>query len=404
MNNKLLGLILTALFVFCFNSPSLAQTEYFVSIDQQTGNYTKINKLPGVNWINPYDMTYDQASHHYFYCGSSDKKNWRFYTVDGYSGSIIDSPVFYHFTDTLDNINGLAYNEADNIIYGLHWSDSAKKEYFISVDPVTGTYTVIKEIPGVMFINPQPVIDPINKFYLFIGVDKVLGGRYYTIDLNTGNIIYSTSATTTTINQMKYDNQLRKIYGLHINNSSFLEFGSFDASTGNFDKISTISGIKLIASSGNYYSYDAEHHSYIFVGLDSNKNNFLISIDAITGEVVNKTAYHYVSMNSDNVICFQYDNALNKLFALHWESQTPLAPEISVYPNPFSSQTNIVFRNTYAKIEVLVYCEEGKLVSKQSFTNSNEIVLNRYNLASAIYYANVYADNTFMGTIKLFAQ
>ncbi len=137
------NLVVTLLMCFSFLHTK-AQNEYFVSIDQTSGSFAKINMLQGVNWIIPYNNAYDQKNHRYIFCGGSDALNWHLYTIDANTGDILDSPVFYNFADPHDNIYSLAYDDANDKLYGLHWSNSAQKEYFISVDQQTGVYTIIR--------------------------------------------------------------------------------------------------------------------------------------------------------------------------------------------------------------------------------------------------------------------
>jgi len=382
-----------------------AQNEYFVTVDQQTGDFNKIKMFHDVNWIEPYDIAYDQANHRYLFCGGRTTKNWQLYSVDANTGNVLDSPVFLNFSDPLDNIYSLAYSDVNNLLYGLHWSDSAKKEYFISINPVTGVYTIVNELTGVHYIEPQSTIDKINGYYFFFGTDSI-GWHYYSIDLSSGNIIHS-PLSINGISQMEYDEQEQKIYGLYYQADSGIFFVSTDPATANLTRIASIPNIKYIEGGANYYAYDAANHHYIFVGLDSNNNDYLLTLNSINGQILYKTSFSYVSQDSDNVVCFQYDNALNKLYAIHWESHTVTPPSNSkmyVYLNPFTTETNILFKNTYANIEVVLFTEDGKLVSKQSFSNTNQVTLNRNNLACANYYASVFADNAHIGNIKLVAK
>ena len=182
---------------------------------------------------------------------------------------------------------------------------------------------------------------------------------------------------------------------------------SVDSKTGNYSRISLLPGIKYIVGGASFYTYDAANHHYLFVGEDPNRNSFLYTINSLNGQILYKASFTMISSFSDNVICLEYDNNLNKLYAIHWESHTipfPSNESVLVFPNPFKTKTTITFKNPISNIVVSLFSTDGKLISKQSFGTASQITLERNDLPDATYYASICSDNVPIGLIKLVAE
>lgn len=159
--------------------------EYFVSIDTKTGVHTLINRLPGVGWIQG-ASTFDNINNRYIFKGGDNDENWYLYSVNATNGNILSKPSY---PTPKGNLIEFKYGNSLNKLFGLHWNDELKKEYFAEIDPIAGTFTDIKEIPGVGWIQiGYTIFDEHNKRYLFRGGDNDGNWFLYSIDATTGTV------------------------------------------------------------------------------------------------------------------------------------------------------------------------------------------------------------------------
>jgi hypothetical protein len=411
---KALGLISLSL---SFLNAS-AQTEYLVKVDATTGVYNKIKNLPGVNWIwtAPYNTTFDEINHRYIFKGSPDQVNWHLYSVDAVSGNIISSPSFPVLTDSADNVIELQFDNSSNILYGLHWDNSENKEYLVSIDPATGSFTKIKNLLGVKWIMPgNTAFDKTNHHYVFKGADDSLNWYLYTVDATTGNIVSnppypaSSSASTGLVMGLQYDNSLHKYYGLTWDDSENKEYlVNVDPTTGLFTRIGVVQGLTSMLKT----TYDETNHRYIVVGPDSGGIWHLNSLDVNTANTISSPSFPELSSSMDNVIEFQYDNSSATLYALRWDPNNTTAISnnqshnqvFNLYPNPFSYSLRVVLDKPYREITIFMYDALGRVVKQQKTHNASTVDIQRNDLSSGTYFISIICEHQNMGTQKIIIE
>ncbi len=108
----------------------------------------------------------------------------------------------------------------------------AQTEYFVKVNPTSGNYTKVKSIPGVRWIQVMPsclTFDENNQVYFFKADDSTRKFCLYSIDARNGNIISKPVFPILTnpkdnVIELQYDNNTKKLYGLHWKDSLKTEF------------------------------------------------------------------------------------------------------------------------------------------------------------------------------------
>ncbi len=80
--------------------------------------------------------------------------------------------------------------------------------------------------------------------------------------------------------------------------------------------------------------------------------------------------------------------------------------DVIINPNPFSSQTTIsIFSSIKVEnAELKVFDVLGKEMSKTNFDETGNVILNRYNLKSGVYFYRVLQKNKMMATGKLVVE
>jgi len=74
---------------------------------------------------------------------------------------------------------------------------------------------------------------------------------------------------------------------------------------------------------------------------------------------------------------------------------------ISIFPNPFSTTSQITLSKTYHNILLSVYDIQGKLVSQNQYKYSDKITLNRNGLNNGMYFLKLILDDKEIATGKV---
>jgi hypothetical protein len=201
------------------------EREYFVTVDPATGEYAVIDSLPGVEWImiSPGYTTFDKNNHRYIFSGGDNDGNTFLYTVDALTAEILHSPPFPVLPDPMDHLVELQYDNTTNTLFGLYRDHSENTEYFVTVDPATGAFTIVNSIPGVQDVYTLPhytTFDEVNGHYLFRGADGLGFWYLYSIDAATGNIVAHPEFPVLEdpsdhVIELQFDNVSGILYALH---------------------------------------------------------------------------------------------------------------------------------------------------------------------------------------------
>ncbi len=216
---------------------------------------------------------------------------------------------------------------AAGAFYGLWWDGS--NEQFVSIDPYTATKTVVKDIPGVKYINLSSgyVFDPERSRYAFVGREADNQDYYYVIHAPTGDLV-SKTLKTQNLNNITYSPNERKVYGLSWADSSIPAptdslgrpigvptlrgkeyFVAVDPATG-IKTETPINGVKYIVA--NSQTLDTDSARYAFAGMDDSSRKYYYVIDVTTGSLVSRTP---MTFNLNNPV---YNSALKAVQGLWW--------------------------------------------------------------------------------------
>lgn len=390
---------------------AFGQTEYLVTIDPVTGGFSKIDSIPDIKWLWPAEKTFDIANRRFTFRGFDAKLNSYLYTIDAKTGITIASPPFPDLQDKNDNIISYQYSSKNNKLYALHWDDSQKKEYLVSINIFTGAITLIDSLPGIIEINFPSAYDRVNDRYIFAGGDKNHHWCLYSVDVNTGQIISKPSFPSfpdpqDNIADWRYSNLSQKMYALHWDNTKGTEYlVSIEVSTGLYTIIDSLPVAEI--STGIYTTFDEKNNRYIFLGADRMKTWRLYSIDANTGQVISNPKFPAVKDPKDNIVSLEADS-LGVIYGLHWDNEdfsvNGQSDFAQIYPNPFTEKCIIILKEEFNEVETIVYNSIGQVVIRQSNFNSKKINILRDNLACGEYNISVLGNKILLGTIKMVVE
>ncbi len=178
---------------------------YFVWIDLTNGAIHSISLLPG-QYFGEGSSTYDKNHHRYFYAAGSAR-----YVIDARTGNVVYS---YSSVNQL-----IKYNNTTDKLYGISQPTSQPME-FDSITVSTGVAHKIDTLPFQSFVA-IPFIKAMNEThgkYTCVGQTTSGPNMLYTIDINTGNIVYQPIDTlfgNNNLIEFQYDNIQDTLFALH---------------------------------------------------------------------------------------------------------------------------------------------------------------------------------------------
>ncbi len=294
------------------------QTEYLVTIDPATGAFTKVNSLPGVNWIAG-NGTLDNIDNSYIFQGgpSTTADSFYLYKANNTTG-IINSKV--SFPDN-NGVANLLYIDSLKAFYGTQniAFDSPGPFNLVSVNVNTGIITIIKLFDSLSAADYMTYNHNLNQL-IILGI-KNGSWDLLTVDANTGNIISDTLCLH--YYELHFDNTTNQLFGIYEGSNPF-QLGVINTTTGQFFSKYNFPSNVLGFSTGAS-TFDEKDQEYIVVANtyeSSTPKDYLNFLKVATGNVVYQNLVEPPGGDTDNVIYYRYDNTTNILYALHWEAVT----------------------------------------------------------------------------------
>lgn len=184
------------------------QDTYFVWVDLTNGTIHSISALPGL-YFGIGTSTYDKNHHRYFYSDGTTQ-----YVINARTGNVI-----FSYPNAAPYNYIIKYNNTTDKLYGLTQPVSQQWE-FDSITVSTGVAHTIAQMPFQSIIG-IPVIKAMNEIHgKYICVGQTAGiSKLYTIDINTGNVVYQPMDTLLNNNgnliEFQYDNIQNTLFALH---------------------------------------------------------------------------------------------------------------------------------------------------------------------------------------------
>jgi hypothetical protein len=389
-----------------------AQREYIVTVNPSNAAIVKIDSLAGVKYLQ-WSAAYNQSTKEYTVIGTLNPGTSPSYlfTLDAVSGNTITHPVL----NNSNNVICLQYSTSTGILYAIVRENGVY--YLATLNKISGTYTLIHNIPGIDGVNGFTIDEANQRLYLR-AVDANPNFAIWTIDLATGNIIYHVS--TQGINSLRYSNIAHKIYALTHRpgpspGSSVSGICTVDPVTGIVTDIADLPGVTGNIS-GDHETLNENDHLYIFAGVEAASPGvaFLYSVDFNTGNIVHRIPIPSSGVTDhDNLIFFRYDNNAGVLYALLWEAHTVIAPppppspvavdsscsltiKTKIYPNPFGNTLTVDKNPTKCKVSLYLYNTLGQLVMKDKIINDGHNEISLKNLSPGYYYYKFLSDDNIL--------
>jgi hypothetical protein len=321
---------------------------------------------------------------------------------------------------TLSNPNGESYfdnfrfNNSDSTVYGLARRNQYDTqgsfigaEMFLSkLNAETGEIQQISQNSiGSGFAYSGSAIDPYQMVYYYsigssiVGLDMYNGEIYSSFPIPLSDNIMFDNFTYSCADSSLYGllrqnfyttvtDSLDPMFGLQNLDSTSIKLAKINTTTGEIVAISAnplaAGGFSINASS----AIDPNTMTYYF----STGNNIL-GVSMITGEITenNNLSFQYGDYfdlmrnigNCKNANKARLNSNTNSI------SEINQTKDFSLFPNPVSTELNIIFENELLAGEIQISNQFGQVVFEQALSSANEVQLNTENFASGLYYISL---------------
>jgi gliding motility-associated-like protein len=293
-----------------------AQMEYLVTVNPATGNYTKVDSIPGIRWLSaPNFSTIDENHNRFILVGSpADFSSTYLLSLNQTTGAITNNPSFPPTNRALSTL----YSNTLNTLYGIQ--SIAGLFYLVTVNVTTGVITQINTLPGVAGLASGSIAlnDNIHQI-TFVGFGS--GGlSIITVDILTGSILFQPSIVSG-MQELQYDNLSNSLYGIYTSGGQH-SLVRIDITTGFYSIVSNLPSMTSIEIGSS--TYNNNNHQYIFAAAETGASDSLYVVNTSTGNIFSSAPVDKESNNptQDNVIEYRFDNTSSILYALHFEAYT----------------------------------------------------------------------------------
>ncbi|MBP9153148.1 MAG: T9SS type A sorting domain-containing protein [Flavobacteriales bacterium] len=411
MGRHLLSLLFVGFVYLTASVPyeTLAQTEYLVRVDVQSGELEDVSNVPTVRYVLLESSSFDHRRGHYYFLGIDTMSNHLVYSLEAATGNLVGRAHLPEGDHPWDNWIGLSYSSAANTMIGLHWDADTETEYFIHFDASDGSWQKISVIPEVQWVRTDITLDEINGRCFIQLSDSLRNWTLRTVDVHSGAVLASVPFPQVHGNLLclEYSEQLETLVALHWDSITKTEhLVHVNPSDGHMTIVSTIPDVKWIQTSN--VTFDQTHNQYIMTGADEDFNGWFITLDASTGEVVSKSDFPVFENEYDNLWMMEHDQLSDTVYALRWEMETPFNyvrnPIELTYPNPTRDVAGLVLNANYEEVLLFVHNTSGQLLWKDRYTYVKQLQVDVTGLSSGVYYLTTVCDRTYNGTTKLVVQ
>jgi hypothetical protein len=183
-----------------------------VSVNTINGSFSIISTLGNIQAA--YGPTFDNNNHRLIFPCVDNTGNWILYSIDVITGNVISQASFA-------NINELQYDNSSNKLYGLYYNTSLGKNYIVSINISTGSFSEITSLPDVTGVYPgNTTFDNSTHHFIFAG-DSNGSAFLYSVNVTTGSVVYKAPILMTNrvdldnLLQFRFDNSSGNLYALH---------------------------------------------------------------------------------------------------------------------------------------------------------------------------------------------
>lgn len=350
-----------------------------VVLDNTTGDMTSLGIISGLSAVAVGSSTFDQFNNRYIFWGVSNSYQQKIYHIDIASALIANSVSFG------DSAPGeLQYDLQYDKVYGFGNSRLQEVDIFSGVTTTVGTYGAIEVYPV-----GSSTFDSNNSHYIIVGVNGSGLMTLYTIDVNTGAVVYSPDLGNLSdigVSSLHFDVQNNTLYGLYRDIANLeMYWVSINQETGDITYIALVPELSTIYSgiAVGSSTYSQNFQSMVFIGVVNGQKK-LLTLDALTGEITQEIPFENQAIEleiNNTSFANTFYNKLSNTTSVNVKS-------ISIAPNPASDLLRVNLPNNQP---IQLLDTSGKLI--RTFEN-HQGQLDISSLSSGAYYLVAKEGNT----------
>jgi hypothetical protein len=349
----------------------------FVKLNPFSANETVIDTTTATSVLSE-SSTFDYSCHHYIFAGGNDSGSNSLFIIDTTGTILSDIPY-------ASNTSCFQYDMKDQALYAL-FIDSLSSIHLSVFDPANGNITQINSLNDVSGINSGSVTFNSNTSkYIFIGYDTNSFKRLFVINALNG-VVESNGTLTdaSTFDELEYDNNTNKLFGLFRYNSSdnLFYFAEMDTLTAGVTVLNPLYEISGIVTS----VYDQATSSYIIRGTDTLGVSRLYVINSMTGQIISNSQ---IDVYTGEIQCDNTKYALNRYHSTDVKNMIPIVDNFSIYPNP---STNILTIESLQNSVIEILTIKGQIIKRLNVI-SNKINIDISSFPSGVYIIKATTDN-----------
>jgi hypothetical protein len=360
-----LVLIILAQFIITLTIFAQPHREFLVTVDYTPFNYTRLDSIPGVYWVQD-GSAYDENNKRFFFQGTDINQSLpnTLYVMNANTGNVIAQNLLGANLGPGYRIACMQYDKSVDTLYCLAFTGTTFS--FGWIDPLTGSVTIRSSLPMITgYAIGISAID-VNHHYLFAECVTANGIELFAIHTQTGNVAHQNPVST--LAYLEYDNTNNHLYGIGAPG----QLDSVDYTTGTLYPIGSVTQVGLYQT--GISAINETTQEFIFAALcSSNATDSLFVLNMQTGAIINRYDYNYANAANpvlENIVFYRMDQQTQILYALNWGIDTIQvnpdnvgetdSPVINIYPNPAVDQITIADAGTYDYMNI--YDVNGRLI------------------------------------------
>jgi len=226
--------------------------------------------------------------------------------------------------------------------------------------------------------------------YIIVGVGSNGSKTLYTIDVNTGAVVYSSNLGSIGMSALHFDVQSNTLYGLYPIADGSTYWVSINQQTGEITYISLVPELSTMTSGivVGSSTYSQNTQSMVFIGVNGSQKQ-LFTLDALTGTITQDVPFE------NQVIELEVNNTsfANNFYNKLSNTTSVNAKNITVTPNPATNLLNVNLPNNQP---IQLLDTSGKLI--RTFEN-HQGQLNISTLSSGAYWLVAKEGNTILKSL-----
>ncbi len=252
-----------------------------------------------------------------------------------------------------------------------------------------------------------------DHFSIMISGDTLINSQiYHKLTIPFIQTIYSGTCTPIDFSgyqgAIRQDTVARKVFIVPPSFSVEQLFYDFNLQIGDTIKgyLETIMSLKDTVISIDSVMVGNKYHKRWFI--NDWYSIYMIEGIGSTNGLLFQSPGHVTDYNVFTITCFQQngqtlypDTAINCPLITSINSVDETSNQIKVFPNPFSTTTQISFDKTYQTLDLSIIDLQGKIIQQKSYHDCNKITLDRAGIANGFYFLRVSLDGKFVETKKI---